>query len=52
MVIKFIVSPAGLPNEGLKNSQSEKNWLYTRKRCYFCELLAATDITLKMKLLS
>ena len=29
MVIKFIVPPAALPNEGLRKAL--KHWLYTRK---------------------
>ena len=31
MVNKSIMSPAGLPNEGLRKKLNLKNWLFTRK---------------------
>ena len=31
MVIKFIVPPAGLPNQGLRKKLNAKHWLSTRK---------------------
>ena len=30
MVNKFIVPPAGLPNDGLRKRLNLKHWLYTR----------------------
>ena len=55
MVTKFILPPAGLPNQGLKKSSMQNigflpGRTFSDKMCSFCELIGATEVILKIQL--